>query len=57
MVLSNAEIARGTQGAVRLLQRDPSAPLNFDNNFAACLRSFRVMALVAPLYAVYVAIS
>ncbi len=57
MFLSSAEIARGTQGAVRLLQRDPSAPLNFDNTIEACLRSFRVMVPVAPLYALTVAIA
>lgn len=57
MFLSSAEIASGTQGAFRLLQRDPSAPLHFDNTFEACLRSFRLMVLVAPLYALYVAIS
>jgi len=56
-VLTRAEIARGTQGAFRLLQRDPAAPTFFDNAFDACLRSFWVMALVAPLYALYVLIS
>jgi hypothetical protein len=57
MLLSSAEIARGTRGAFRLLQRDPSGPLHFDNTVAACLRSFRVMLPVAPFYALYVAIS
>jgi hypothetical protein len=52
-VLSAAEIARGFQGSLGFLQRDPSAPQHFDNTMEACLRSFRVMALVAPLYAVY----
>ena len=52
-MLSASEIARGTQGAIRFLQRDPSAPYYFENNFEACLRSFRVMLLLAPLYAVY----
>jgi hypothetical protein len=53
-MLSSAEIARGMQGAVRFLQRDPAAPFYFDDTFAACLRSFRVMVLAAPLYALYV---
>jgi hypothetical protein len=57
MFLSSAEIARGTQGALLLLRRDPAAPLHFDNTFEACLRSFRVMLLVAPLHAVYMAIN
>jgi hypothetical protein len=52
-VLSAAEIARGVQGALGFLQRDHAAPLRFDNTMEACLRSFRVMALVAPLYALY----
>jgi hypothetical protein len=52
-VLSAAEIARGVQGALGFLKRDPAAPLRFDNTMEACLRSFRVMALVAPLYALY----
>jgi hypothetical protein len=52
-VLSAGEIARGTQGALKFLQRDPTAPFHFDNTFEACLRSFRVMALVAPIYGVY----
>jgi hypothetical protein len=56
-VLTKAEIARGTQGALRLLQRDTTAPFYFDNSLEACLRSFWVMALVAPLYMLYVAIS
>lgn len=53
-MLSAVEIARGTQGAVKLLQLDPAAPYQFDNTPQACLRSFRVMALAAPLYAFYV---
>jgi hypothetical protein len=57
MFLSSAEIARGTQGALRLLQRDPQAPLHFDNTIEACLRSFRVMLLAAPLHAIYMAIN
>jgi hypothetical protein len=55
-VLSGAEIARGVKGAVGFLQRDPTAPLGFDNTMEACLRSFRVMGLVAPIYALYRAI-
>jgi hypothetical protein len=57
MFLSSAEIARGMQGAFRLLQRDSSAPLYFDNTMEACLRSFRLMVLVAPLYALYVVLA
>jgi hypothetical protein len=56
-VLTKGEIARSLQGALRFLQRDPSAPIYFENSFAACLRSFRVMVLVAPLYVIYVVIS
>jgi hypothetical protein len=52
-VLSTGEIARGTQGALRFLQRDPMAAYNFDNTAEACLRSFQVMVLAAPLYALY----
>jgi len=55
-VLRGAEIARGVQGALGFLQRDPAAPQHFANTMAACLRSFRVMALVAPVYALYRAI-
>jgi hypothetical protein len=55
-VLSAAEIARGVQGALGFLQRDHAAPLRFDNTMEACLRSFRVMALTAPLYALYLLI-
>ena len=35
------------------LRRDPAAPLSFDNTMEACLRSFRLMAVAAPFYAVY----
>lgn len=49
-MLSAAEIARGVQGALAFLWRDPSAPSYFDNTTEACLRSFRVMVLVAPLH-------
>ena len=55
-MLSAAEISRGVQGTLGFLQRDPAAPLRFDNTMEACLRSFRVMALVAPLYAIYLLI-
>ena len=48
-MLSAAEIARGVQGALAFLWRDPAAPTYFDNTTEACLRSFRVMVLVAPL--------
>jgi len=51
-VLSAAEIARGVQGALAFLWRDPGAPAYFDNTTEACLRSFRVMVLVAPLQVV-----
>lgn len=56
-MLTKEEIARGSQGAFRLLRRDPSAPFYFENSMEACLRSFWVMALVAPVYLLYVAIS
>ena len=49
-MLSAAEIARGVQGALAFLWRDPKAPTYFDNTTEACLRSFRVMVLVAPLH-------
>jgi len=52
-VLTAAEISRGVQGTLGFLQRDPAAPLQFDNTMEACLRSFRVMAVAAPLYAIY----
>ena len=55
-MLSAAEIARGVQGALGFLQRDAKAPQHFDNTMEACLRSFRVMAVVAPLYAIYLLI-
>jgi hypothetical protein len=55
-VLSAVEIARGVQGALGFLKRDATAPQHFDNTMEACLRSFRVMALVAPLYAIYLLI-
>ncbi len=50
-MLSAAEIARGMQGALGFLQRDPAAPSYFDNTVEACVRSFLVMVLVAPLHA------
>ncbi len=56
-MLSAAEIARGVKGALGFLQRDPAAPQHFDNTMEACLRSFRVMAVAAPLYAIYLLIS
>ena len=56
-MLSAAEITRGVQGALGFLWRDPAAALHFDNTMEACLRSFRVMALAAPLYAIYLLLS
>ncbi|WP_421994147.1 hypothetical protein [Reyranella sp.] len=56
-MLTAAEIARGLQGALGLLQRDPAALMRFENTPEACLRSFRVMALTAPIYALYVLVS
>jgi hypothetical protein len=53
MVLSATEIGRGVQGALAFLQRDPAAPLRFENTMEACLRSFRVMAVAAPFHAIY----
>ena len=52
-MLSASEIARSTQGAVRFLQRDPGAPFYFENTIEGCLRSFRVMAIAAPFYVLY----
>lgn len=52
-MLSSAEIAQGSQGAIKFLLRDTSAPAHFDNTLESCLRSFQVMLLVAPLYALY----
>lgn len=51
-MLSAAEITRGVQGALAFLWRDPRAPTCFDNTPEACLRSFRVMVLVAPLHVI-----
>lgn len=56
-MLSRAEISRGLQGALKLLQRDPTAPAFFDNTTDACLRSFWVMAITAPVYALWAGIS
>jgi len=55
-MLSSAEIARGSQGAVKFLSRDVTAPLHFDNTLEGCLRSFQVMILVAPIYAFYLVV-
>jgi hypothetical protein len=55
-MLSSAEIARGSQGAVKFLWRDLSAPFHFDNTFEGCLHSFQVMLLVAPIYAFYLVV-
>jgi len=52
-MLSGAEIARGSQGAVKYLLRDRTAPAHFDNTLESCLRSFQVMLVVAPFYAFY----
>ncbi|WP_428685934.1 hypothetical protein [Reyranella sp.] len=49
-MISTGEIARGMQGALALLKRDPAAPSYFDNTLEACVRSFQVMILVAPLH-------
>jgi len=55
-VPSSNEIVRGTLGAVKFLQRDPSAPSHFENTTEYCLRSFRVMLVVAPIYGLYLAV-
>ena len=55
-MLGSAEIARGSQGALKFLLRDVTAPLHFDNTPEACLRSFQVMILVAPVYAFYLVV-
>jgi len=52
-MLNAAEIGRGVQGALGFLRRDPGALLAFDNTMEACLRSFRLMAVTAPLYVIY----
>lgn len=39
------------QGSIGLLKRDPAAVSYFDNTREACVRSFQVMILVAPLHA------
>lgn len=52
-MLSTSEIARGVQGALRLLRGDRAGPFNFDATVEACARSFRLMLLTAPLYAFY----
>ncbi len=48
-MLSVGEIARGTQGTLKFLQFDRAAALHFDNTVSACLRSFWLIILVAPL--------
>lgn len=50
-MLSLAEIANGVRGALRLLQFDPAGAGYYDNSREAFWRSFRVMFLVAPIYA------
>ena len=45
-MLSGAEIARGSQGAVKFLLRDPTAPAPFRQHARSCLRSFQVMLVV-----------
>ena len=55
-MLSQAEIARGSRGAVKFLWHDVSAPSHFDNTFESCLHSFQVMLLVAPIYAFYLVV-
>lgn len=55
-MLSAVEIARGIQGALGFLQRDPAAPSYFENTAEACVRSFLVMVLVAPLHAALILI-
>lgn len=52
-MLGSAEIVRGIEGAVRFLSRDATAPSYFDNTREACLRSFQVMILATPVYALY----
>jgi hypothetical protein len=51
-MFSAGEIARGVQGALAFLWRDPAAGGHFDNTMEACLRSFRLMVVVAPLHVV-----
>ena len=37
-MLNAAEIARGIQGALALLKRDPASPSYFHNTLEACVR-------------------
>ncbi|MFZ5784470.1 MAG: hypothetical protein ACOY4R_30100 [Pseudomonadota bacterium] len=55
-MLGLVEIAHGVRGALAFLRRDPSAPMAFDDTMEGCLRSFRVMAVAAPFYALYAAL-
>jgi len=55
-MLNGSEIARGVQGALRLLRGDSAGPFNFDSTAQACARSFRLMLVAAPLYAFYLLI-
>ncbi|MBS0538200.1 MAG: hypothetical protein JSR47_05565 [Proteobacteria bacterium] len=52
-MLSTSDIARGVSGALKFLQRDPGAPHYFENSIEACVASFKVMALAAPVYGLY----
>lgn len=56
-MLGAAEIARGVSGALGLLRLDPAAAFQFGASAEAALRSFRVALLVAPLYALWRALS
>jgi hypothetical protein len=46
------EVAFGTYGAWRLALFDRNGLVHFENTAEACLRSFHVAAIAAPLYAV-----
>ncbi len=51
-MISGRELAYGLVGAWRLMRNDPGGLQHFDRTPAGALRSFRVMLLVAPAYAV-----
>jgi hypothetical protein len=51
-MLTPLEIFNATRGAIRLLRFDPAGVFYFDNTLEAFWRSFRVLALVAPIYVV-----
>ncbi len=55
-MLSLAEFSRATYGAWRLALMDASGLSHFDDTIEACWRSFQAAAILAPAYAILVAI-